>query len=297
MRSYIKGIITGIAISAVIAAIPVLAQQTDMLFNTVRININGIDRIQWDENLTLSDGTTAPTSILYHGTTYLPVRRVSELLEKDVYWNGDSNTVTITNSSSQTYVEPLVEKPDKNGNVWEYCVYSNDAFGTYYLRVRDKVRGYERLYRMISSSVRVTDDAIYFARVKSYGDTIYQRQADLIKLSFDNDENSQDGEIIGKFSCFILNELVFDGDYVFFAFAGGGTSPNNIIGAYNYITNSKMAGHGGGKITIRDLTVEESDETSVRLRYRVHNPSYGNRFEEVVFYKKTNDFGGAKEVD
>ena len=46
MKSYIKGIITGFLIAAVIFAVPAIAENIDALFNQVRINVNGVDQIQ-----------------------------------------------------------------------------------------------------------------------------------------------------------------------------------------------------------------------------------------------------------
>ena len=76
MKSYLKGLVTGFLISACLFAIPVLGDNIEVLFNSVRININGLDKIQWGENITLDDGSTTPSSLLYNGTTYLPLRKI-----------------------------------------------------------------------------------------------------------------------------------------------------------------------------------------------------------------------------
>ncbi|MBR0366602.1 MAG: hypothetical protein IJH94_07375 [Clostridia bacterium] len=46
MKNYIRGIVTGIIIGAVICSIPAFADTIDVLFNNVRINANGVDQIQ-----------------------------------------------------------------------------------------------------------------------------------------------------------------------------------------------------------------------------------------------------------
>lgn len=43
-----------------------------------------------------------PNTILYKGTTYVPIRFLSEKLEKQVEWDGHSNTIKIDNGISQT---------------------------------------------------------------------------------------------------------------------------------------------------------------------------------------------------
>ena len=45
MKSYIKGLVTGLLIGAAVTAIPAVAENIDALFNEVRININGINRM------------------------------------------------------------------------------------------------------------------------------------------------------------------------------------------------------------------------------------------------------------
>jgi len=46
-------------------------------------------------NYTLPNGKQVPYSILYKGTTYLPMRKVAELVGKEVTWDQDTNTAGI----------------------------------------------------------------------------------------------------------------------------------------------------------------------------------------------------------
>lgn len=48
------------------------------------------------------------------GTTYLPIRAVSEALGKDVYWNGQTNTVYI-NENPAAVPEPTDRQSNYNG--------------------------------------------------------------------------------------------------------------------------------------------------------------------------------------
>lgn len=45
MKNYFKGLMTGIIICAVVCAIPAMADTIDVIFNQVRINVDGIDKI------------------------------------------------------------------------------------------------------------------------------------------------------------------------------------------------------------------------------------------------------------
>lgn len=222
MKSYIKGLITGLLIGAVIFAVPAIAENIDALFNQVRINVNGVDQIQWGEEIELEDGSTTPASILYNGTTYLPMRKLGELSGQKIYWNGDSKTVAMT--GAQKNVKNITEKEDADGNVWKYYTFE-DADGNNYLGVSDEARGYERVYQLagLGSSVLVTDNGIYFARIDKFNNSRVVKST-LMKLSFDSDKNSQDGTILallydmensenGCFEGSYIYSVCIDGDY------------------------------------------------------------------------------------
>lgn len=277
MKSYIKGFISGAAAVALISAMPAVAQNIDAYFNTVRINVDGVDAIQWNDEIELSDGTTAPTSIIYNGTTYLPMRKLSELFCKTVYWNGDSKTVSVT--GAQENKRTVAEKADAYGNMWQYYTFNDE--GKYYLGVKDEDRGYERVYRMISDSVRVTDDGIYFSRITNYHLQWYMREADVMKITFKNDKNSQDGETVEPLNQFTEGELAFDGDYVYYTHTAGGTNPHEELCAVNYISGGK-----GGVLWYpgaASVSVKESDDSHAVL-------SLGNLYD-VEYDKTTGTFG------
>ena len=289
MKNCIKGIITGLIIGAIISALPAMAETIDAMFNKVRINVNGYDEIQWDEDMELSDGKKTPASILYNGTTYLPMRKIS--LGCDVHWNGDSKTVSVTN---HTYNEKAIaEKADKNGNVWKYAIYE-DYDGYYYLNAWDKKRGYSRSYLMADSDVRVTDNEIYFTRLKKRNAYEYENQAYLVKLSFDNDENSQDGETIFKFYYPVeTGNVVFDGDYVFVGGIIGGNGGGAEITAYNYITGNEIEKRMATWTRVSDLELAQSDEGSAKLKYVITGASGWIEDWELEFDKTTNTFGNS----
>ncbi|MBQ3462284.1 MAG: hypothetical protein IJH36_04100, partial [Clostridia bacterium] len=89
MRKNIKYFVAGFLAASVIAAIPAMADMIDAFMNTSRINVDGVDRLSWGEEMELDNGFIAPSSINYKDTLYLPLRKISELSGKDVFWNGD----------------------------------------------------------------------------------------------------------------------------------------------------------------------------------------------------------------
>lgn len=63
--------------------------------NSINIKLNGIQVASANETFKLDNGTEVPFSILYEGTTYLPMRKLAELLGKDVGWDGDTRTASL----------------------------------------------------------------------------------------------------------------------------------------------------------------------------------------------------------
>ena len=306
MKNYIKGIITGIIIGAVICSIPALADTIDALFNNVRISVNGVDQIQWGENIQLADGAETPASILYNGTTYLPMRKLGELSGNKIYWNGDSRTVGMT--GAQKDIKVIAEKPDKNGNVWEYYTFKVSEYdkrkeGTmatsyysdfYYLGVKDEARGYERVYHIATplgagDNVRVTDDAVYFV------DDVHDK---LKKIGFNNDANSQDGEIFDA-DFMRVRAASFEGDLVYFyAYEQYSLSNTGRICVYDYI-NKRYAQHrlnGSWPKAINIRTVSTEDKI-IFIYELIASGGINQGDYEVIFDKNTFKFDKAQKVE
>ncbi|MBP3359905.1 MAG: hypothetical protein J6N52_03555 [Clostridia bacterium] len=297
MKNYIKGILTGILIGAVVTSVPAVAENIDALLNTVRININGIDRIHWDEDMELEGGGTAPSSILCNSTTYLPIRKISELTGNKVYWNGDSKTVSVT--GMQKNVTTVAEKADKNGNVWRYYTFKDENEKNF-LGITDEARGYERVYLLASNSVRVTDDEIYFVRLDTYNTNLYANQGKLMKIVFENDKDTQDGESVGSLTLrsnndlvigvsFETNGVVFDGDWVYYAgYIQSNASPHGQLSAYNYIT-----GEQGNFVSMNirqslyNLKLVSSDEDKAVISYTPSGDGVYNAEETSITFNKT----------
>src|SRR5574343_1231874 len=99
MKRRIKDIIIGIIVGCVlIGTTPVLAdsitQSIEVVLNSVKVQIDG-------ENLNAN-------TILYNGTTYLPMRAVAEAVGKDVEWNQSTMTANITDKNNTDATLPVI---------------------------------------------------------------------------------------------------------------------------------------------------------------------------------------------
>lgn len=292
MRKNIKYFVAGFLAASVIAAIPAMADMIDAFMNTSRINVDGVDRLSWGEEMELDNGFIAPSSINYKDTLYLPLRKISELSGKDVFWNGDSDTAYIVNRLSNRKV--IAECEDAEGNLWEYATAST-LDGSAYLMAADGDRGYTRVYRAASESVRVTDTGIYFMRLKEHN--VAQNQGTVVKLNFDCDADTQDGDALISLYPMDTGAVKFDRDHVFFAGTTPGNGSHAQITAYNYMTheNAKFEGESGS--TIKDVTFTPTGNSSMIAEYtyiRENGSSYRMR---TTYSKQTNSFSPSELVE
>ena len=119
MKKQFEGLLAGLMVMFILmGALPVTAQSImktiQVAINEVNVSVNGITAGVTGENYILDNGTQVPNSILYNGTTYLPIRKVAEMLGKEVTWNGITRTVGIANSSS---IESTESAETKDTNI------------------------------------------------------------------------------------------------------------------------------------------------------------------------------------
>jgi hypothetical protein len=84
MKKTIKGFVLGVIITTMLMSTVFGAQvkkTIDVIFNSVNITLNG-EKSDTD-------------NFLYEGTTYVPLRAISEIFGKEVGWDGDTNTASI----------------------------------------------------------------------------------------------------------------------------------------------------------------------------------------------------------
>ena len=91
MKNKLTGIIIGMLIG-VITMGSVIYANPELLFNSVNIEVNGSKVAEKNQNYTLTDGTEVPFSIVYNGTTYLPFRKLGELMNKEIGWDAETET-------------------------------------------------------------------------------------------------------------------------------------------------------------------------------------------------------------
>ena len=77
-----------------------LAVSGNIFFNGINVSMNGVPVFQKEDFLELRSGQRVPASILYvdengGGTTYLPVRWLSENLGVSITWNKETDTIEI----------------------------------------------------------------------------------------------------------------------------------------------------------------------------------------------------------
>lgn len=100
MKKYLSGFIAGVLTMIImLGSISVFAgdgtQSIHVVLNKINIAVNGKIAAKTGDNYTLDSGKSVPFSILYDGTTYLPLRKVSELVGKDIGWDGQTSTADI----------------------------------------------------------------------------------------------------------------------------------------------------------------------------------------------------------
>jgi hypothetical protein len=224
VKNFMYGFITCLILVMLCFSFPIAAENFEVILGGIRINIDGVDRAQWDENIKLADGRSAPYSISYNDTTYLSLRKISELLNKTVYWNGVSNTASITDRPVYSSINEIIKKPDASGNIWLYYTFATNN-GARYLGIKDEARGYERVYKIVGSNVKATekdslcvkadDDGIYFVKIFPRTGNEPYTTSKLYKISFLSDGNNQDGEKAfdiwdrDKFSVMFIDDCLY----------------------------------------------------------------------------------------
>lgn len=101
LRSFLFGtLISSLVFSAVVTA---SATFGTVEFNRINLTKNGESVFEKEKNFRLPSGQEVPSSISYvdetgGGTTYLPVRRISELFDVSINWDHETGTVILGNN-------------------------------------------------------------------------------------------------------------------------------------------------------------------------------------------------------
>lgn len=118
----LKGFVLGIVVTTMLMSTAVGAQvrkTIDVIYNSVNVTVNG-EKVDAD-------------NLLYKGTTYVPLRAISEMLGKEVGWDKKTNTASINDKGAKgglitvdqvPYKIDILE-PDSIGTVYMNATYTN----------------------------------------------------------------------------------------------------------------------------------------------------------------------------
>lgn len=137
IRAYLAGVLTSMLIFSLASpAIAAAASKMIQIFPGISIYID-------DKELDPRDGNGAPVEVFaYNGTTYLPVRAVSEALGKPVQWDGKTRSVYIGKHSSDKPAAWLsqIDYFNKLGS-WKFDSKTTDNLGKDHLHSIDMCNG------------------------------------------------------------------------------------------------------------------------------------------------------------
>lgn len=104
----LQGFIVGVLIAFLLMLnINVYADSINAFFNVVNIKVDGKQVANIGDNFSLDNGEKVPFSISYKNTTYLPMRKLSELLNLEVNWNGENKTASILSSNEMSSTDKV----------------------------------------------------------------------------------------------------------------------------------------------------------------------------------------------
>jgi hypothetical protein len=107
----LQGFIAGIIVTSLLMlGNVVFAEPISTLFNVINININNTKVATIGDNYLLDNGEQIPFSISYKNTTYLPMRKLAEILDKDVVWDNNTKTASV-NDKAEVAVESTPTPP------------------------------------------------------------------------------------------------------------------------------------------------------------------------------------------
>lgn len=158
MQKYLKGFICGVLSTVVIGVGVVSAtgiwDNINVLRNDIKIVVNG--------NEITAD------NFLYNDTTYLPLRAVSEALDKNVTFDEISNTAIISNKEDNNLTNNVISTKNKYSlpdDILNNNKYWRDINGQYFLTL-DGVYKYAQKYNLTIEGEDV-NDKLYWVFLKN----------------------------------------------------------------------------------------------------------------------------------
>jgi len=197
-----------------------LFTKIDVIFNQMDLFVNG-QKVETD-------------NILYNGTTYVPLRKVAEMLGKDVAWDEATNSVNITDRAFQN-VGNIQTMEYEDGSIYTGEVNNGipNGFGVFYFASGDRYAG------VIDNNEFTGDGVLYWTTGDKYVGGL--RNGDLFGFGtryFNNGTISTGMWNNNKLD--ICGVVLFPDDNVYI-----GELKNDIIegtGIYSYSTGEKIVG-------------------------------------------------------
>ncbi|RXZ81025.1 hypothetical protein EBB07_16465 [Paenibacillaceae bacterium] len=97
--SKMKYAVSGFMVGAVFFGSVAFAATTkiEVSFDPVKFIIDKVDKTPVNNKFN-NNGTTAPASLMYQGTTYIPIRLVSDMFNKPIKWDGKTKSILVGDS-------------------------------------------------------------------------------------------------------------------------------------------------------------------------------------------------------
>lgn len=89
LKSFIAGILTGALLMSGMVFAKQISENAELFYNNIKIYIDGGELVPKDPNGNIVE------PFIYNGTTYLPIRAVSNAFGKDVEWEGETQSIYI----------------------------------------------------------------------------------------------------------------------------------------------------------------------------------------------------------
>ena len=193
LKACFGGIITAIVCFSIVTT--ALAFSGKVIYNGMNVSVNGNSVFQKQDTLKLPSGQEVPSSILYvdeygRGTTYLPIRWLTENLGIPFAWDSESGTLEIGKGYTMTDPDDFLQEI---ANEWL-------VNGDYPKNAKGETYGPESIANIVGHM----PDLI--AAATSNGEEGYIRKSELDEYrSMDNPQYNSihvydlDGNVIGEF--------------------------------------------------------------------------------------------------
>ena len=99
-----------------ITPLSAFADSIQVTLNSVNISLDGKQVSAKGQSYILDNGVAIPYSLNYNGTVYLPIRKVSELVGKNIAYDGSSSTISISEKSNTTNTDTKTPEPVNDSN-------------------------------------------------------------------------------------------------------------------------------------------------------------------------------------